>query len=43
MTTNPSIEKPLPLEAAAEFLGVSLKTVTREKNDGKLPPGCAQL
>jgi hypothetical protein len=36
MTTQPSIERPLSLEAAAEFLGVCLKTVTREKDDGKL-------
>ncbi len=36
MTAQSPLEKPLPLEDAAEFLGVSLKTATREKDCGML-------
>jgi hypothetical protein len=36
MNTEPPTKKPMRLEEAAEFLGVSLKTATREKDAGKL-------
>ncbi len=35
MSTQQLFEKPMRLEAAAELLGVSVKTITREKDMGK--------